>query len=96
MHQAMVQTMVEIGYKHPMEYLLLLKNHPFYGPQLERLTAKDRALIADFYKENKNLDKDGWFGKVNRLFIDQIKPKRAGLICELLHVSFALERQGRI
>lgn len=63
-----------------------LENHPMLKKQYTKLTKKDHSFCIDFLTSNK-LDKNEMAFKINRLFIDEEKPKNWLVMQELLICS---------
>lgn len=58
--------------------------HPYYGRIAKRLTKADRGICLDFIAKNGHLDANQWAFKVNRMFLDELKPRNVNLITDLL------------
>lgn len=70
-----------------MERLIVFKKtleHPYYGRIAERLTKADHRICLDFIAKNGHLDANQWVFKVNRMFLDDLKPRNVSLITDLL------------
>jgi len=70
--------------KNPLD---ILEKHPHYFKLLARLTINEKLIVIEFFQENRNLDKNLFEYKINRMFIDRIeKPKNWSIIMEVLSI----------
>lgn len=60
------------------------RNHGWLKKSYNRLSVTDLNIARQFIQDNDNLDKQAFFLKVNRMFIDKEKPKNFTTILELL------------
>lgn len=61
-----------------------LKNHAWYGRQMQRLRASDIRLALDRLAEIADLPRDEYVLRVNRLFIGEKPTTKHHLIAEML------------
>ena len=64
-----------------------LSSHAYYGKSIKKLKAIDFGIIYQFISENDHLDKNDFASAVNRMFINNEKPKNFTMIMELLDVT---------
>ena len=70
-----------------MKRLILFKKtleHPYYKRIATRLTKEDHSICLDFIAKNGHLNANQWAFKVNRMFLDELKPRNVNLITDLL------------
>jgi hypothetical protein len=61
-----------------------LAKHPWLGRVFSRLKDEDLAAARAFISANSELSKGDFELKINRMFIDRVRPKRYKEIMELL------------
>jgi hypothetical protein len=70
------------------EKLETLKAHAHYGRYCAKLSARDWETLRTILDQTAALSNDTFTLYVNRLWVgDQLAPKRAHLLCELLLAS---------
>lgn len=64
-----------------------LSRHPFYSGLVRKLTRNDVNVCVEFLNRTIDLSNDDYEMKVNRMFMDKVKPKNWAIIQELLSCS---------
>lgn len=70
-------------------------NHPYYKRVVCKLKNDDKKFVERFIRENALLDDNAFSFKVNRLWLDQEKPKNHALMWEVLSVVGATPLETR-
>lgn len=69
------------------DLFLNLQFHPWFKKAFKKLNDKEKKIALDFIANHNHLDKGSFELAINRMFLDQEKPKNWSIILELLVAS---------